>query len=439
MEDKGKIYFSLDDARSELAARRQDKQLMKRIEADLGGQKWPIFKDKPMGVLTKYLPSPDNSLTFFIQMARYIGVVPVVLEFLGDKFVLMNEEKKGLGRLRVFSPNGDKFAVDIVDFKSNENRKINEVVTKTGESIVDFHHGLLKEFGCDVELEDSTAWLREPGKKIDYYKYLLNFLVHGVLFEYYTEEDENEKIFVRDVFFPSLEKIYQIYGLRPLIVRLYPENQDEEEDFYWWSYPLNINNYILEYAQKNQLSLKKILPDRISNKNERKIDENIKNIQDPEIMFSRFMAISDRLLLDYFRFYIGAPTKEIRKESGTRPLEFKIQLAFEVVRKYFGEMEAEKARQNFLKFVTEKGVPDKLFEVFFSENTRLATLLISADLVVNETDWNQKIKQGSVWVNGQKEKEEKKLLIQGNDGVIVKIGRLGFVRIKFSSSDHLAS
>ena len=426
------VYFSLDAARAELAKRRQNGQLMKKIEADLGEQKWPIFKDRPMGVLTKYLPSPDNSLTFFIQMARYIGVTPIVLEFLGDKFVLMNEEKKGLGRLRVFSPGGEKFTVDIVDFKLNENKKISEVMTKTGESIVDFHHNLLKEFGCDVVFEDSTAWLREPGKKIDYYKYLLNFVAHGVLFEYYTEEEEHEKIFVENVFMPNLEKIYQNYGLKPLIVKLYPENQDEEEDFYWWSYPLSINNRILDYAKKNQLSLKKISTSKLESADERKLDKSVKEIQDPEVMFNRIVAISDKLALNYLSFYVGAPTKEIKKESGTKPLELKMKVAFEVVKKYFGEKEAEKAKKLFLTNVAEKGAPVKLFEVVFKDNTNLASLMIAADLVVDEINWNQKIKQGTVWVNGQKEKDRKRILIQQDDGAIIKIGRFGLARIKFS-------
>jgi hypothetical protein len=430
MEDKNKIYFSLDEARAELALRRQDMQLIKKVETDLGDQKWPIFKDKPMGVLTKYLPSPDNSLTFFIQMAHYVGVVPIVLEFLGDKFVLLNEEKKGLGRLRVFSPVGDKFTVDLVDFKANENKKISEVVTKAGEPIVDFHHRLLKEFGSDVELEDSTEWLRKPGKKIDYYRYLLNFVVHGVLFEYYTEEDENEKTFTREVFFPSLEKIYQNYGLRPLIVKLYPENQNEEEDFYWWSYPLNINNYILDYAKKNQLPLKNISAIRLENNKARKIDENISAIEDPEVMFSRVMAISDKLILDYFKFYVGIPSPEIKRESGTKPQDLKLKLAHEIVRKYFGEAGAEKTKQNFLKAMEERGIPDKLFEITFENNIKLASLLIETGLVADEINWNQKIKQGSVWINGKKEENRKRVLIQEDDNAIIKIGRVSFIRIR---------
>ncbi|NTV40718.1 MAG: hypothetical protein HGA61_00365 [Candidatus Moranbacteria bacterium] len=432
MENEKSIYFSLDEARRELQKRRSDRKLMEKIQADLGEQMWPIFKGEPMGVLTKYLPSPDNSLTFFTQMARYVGTQPIVLEFLGDKFVSFNEEKKGLGRLRVKNEKGDKFTVDIIDFKTSENKKISEIMTKTGESLVDFHHNLLKKFRYDVKFEDSTSWLREAGKKIDYYKYLLHFVAHGVLFEYYTEEDEREKVFVRNIVLPNIEKIYNKYGIKPLIIKLYPEKQTKEEDFYWWSYPSNMNDYIMEYANANGLSLNNLYFDSNEISSEEGIDKSICEIEDPDVLFSRVVAISERLISDYYGYYVGIPSKEIKQEAGTNPQLAKTNLAYRIVEKYFGKVVAEKAKKYFLESIADSGISDKLFEVVVAENnTKLIDLLLSLGLVASDIDARRKIKQGAVQINKQKVDDKERILTRGDDDAIVRVGKLGFIKIKF--------
>lgn len=43
-----------------------------------------------------------------------------------------------------------------------------------------------------------------------------------------------------------------------MIIKSYPSNQDEAEDFYWWAYPKNINDFILDYAEKFDFAIKRI-------------------------------------------------------------------------------------------------------------------------------------------------------------------------------------
>lgn len=433
MRSRTNIYVSLDEAREELNRRRNDAELIQRVEADLGDQIWPIFKDLPLGVLPKYLPSPDNSFTFFIQMAHYIGTVPIVLEFLGDKFVLLNEEKKGLGRLRVRLRNGEKYTVDIVDFQENENKKINEVFTKTGESLVDFHHNLLKKFGHDVKLEDSTSWLREAGKKIDYYKYLLNFVVHGVLFEYYTEEDEYEKVFVRDVVLPNIEKIFNNYGLKPLIIKLYPENQNGEEDFYWWSYPLDINDYIIEYAKAHNFSLKPLKIEESEKKKEKKIDNAIASIKDPDEMFQEALTIQDKLTLDYFKYHTDVRmTEEMKNEIENNPQEARFKLAYEIVKKYKGEAEAEKSKNYLLKMV-----PGEILEVgVIKEKIKLVEFMVLSGLAKSNSDARRIIQQDGLKINEKHESNWQLFLTKYDTSSVLKVGKFKVVKIKFLSPRH---
>ena len=71
--------------------------------------------------------------------------------------------------------------------------------------------------------------------------------------------DEHEDVFTHTVVMPAIQKIKENVGLSPLICKLYPSHQDDDEDFYWWSYPPHVNQYLLDYAQSQQLKLKPVV------------------------------------------------------------------------------------------------------------------------------------------------------------------------------------
>jgi len=261
------IHLSLDEARSELKKRWENVELRKAIEAELGENFMPMFREQPRAdMASKFIASPDNGFVFFYQCAHYINAVPLVLEYSGDIFVSMNDEKKGLGRLRVVLEDGTRATVDIVDFHVNEKKKIGEVVTKSGEKLIDFHRKLMEISGYKIESPDATSVMFKnfgEGKPIDwYYPYLLHFVAHGVVFDNYEAFDDDEKgiAFLKEIIEPNIKKIEEKFGLKPMVIRMYPnpENQISEEDFYWWSYLPKVNEYIIDYANKNKLHFKKV-------------------------------------------------------------------------------------------------------------------------------------------------------------------------------------
>jgi hypothetical protein len=249
-------YCSLDQARALLRERWQDAPLRARIEAELGKRFIPAYGRAPLAVSTRQLLSADNGCTFFLQCARYIGAMPLAQEFLGDVFFHDNEEKKGLGRLRVALEDGTPTTVDLMDFHANEKRPLGECVLKTGENLATFHHRLLALDDCDLRTFDNTAWYRAIGRAADYYHpLLLHFVAHGVLFENFCEAaDSTEAAFTDRVIRPALARIRVDYGLDPLIVRAYPADQSEDEDFYWWSHSPKVNRYLLDHAQTHGLN-----------------------------------------------------------------------------------------------------------------------------------------------------------------------------------------
>jgi len=254
-----KIHISHDEARAELKKRWNNAELKSAIEKELGENFMPQFAERPRGVSFRQVITPDNGLPLFFQGAKYVGTDPLVLEFHDDMFVSFNEDKKGMGRLRVTLEDGAKATVDIMDFHANEKKKLGECVLKTGENMIDFHYKLMEVSGYDPEIFDNSKWLERFGRATAYYyPFFLHFVAHGVLFENVEsyEEGDSGSPMIRDVTTPAIQKIEGKFGIRPLVVRMYPQDQTEEEDFFWWDHPKNVNEYIIEYAKKNDFIIK---------------------------------------------------------------------------------------------------------------------------------------------------------------------------------------
>ncbi|MCK9282631.1 MAG: hypothetical protein M0P71_18595 [Melioribacteraceae bacterium] len=248
------IYISLDDARAEIARRYADVELRKKVKAALGDKYINFFSSKkPKSVLFRQLISPDNGLEFFIHSANYISTEPMVTEYLDDKFVSFNEEKKAYGKLRILYKDQESY-VYITDFNENERKKIREVSTLDGNSLVDFHHNLLKMADYKIDVHDISSWIKLVGTVEEYYYYyFLHFISEGVLFEtfFIEDEDNDESKFTRNIILPNIKRIEKEFSLKPLIVKMYPDNQSEEDDAYWWRYPEIVNRMIVELIKKN--------------------------------------------------------------------------------------------------------------------------------------------------------------------------------------------
>jgi hypothetical protein len=253
------MHLSLDEAREELAKRWNNIELKKTIKAELGDKFMPAFADGPRGATFRQICSPDNGFSFFYQCAKYVGAEPLILEYHDDIFTHINEEKKGLGRLRLTLEGGEKAMVDVMNFHENEKKKMGECVLKTGEKLVDFHHKLFEVFGCPVEFLENSKWFHLIGRASEYYyPLLLHFVAHGFLSETLVEGDEKQLDFSDHIMMPAILEIRKKYGLTPIFVKSYPDNQNDQEDFYWWSYPPAVNAYLIEYAKNQHLPFKKV-------------------------------------------------------------------------------------------------------------------------------------------------------------------------------------
>lgn len=252
-------YTDLKTARELIKQRWNDKELRRAVEEAIGPQLWPELKEQPHGVMWRCLPSPDNGFTLFVQASQWMGLQAFLPEYIEDNFVHLNAEKKCLGRLSLTMSDGAKVTCDILDWQANQGKPMTEVVLKSGEGLAAFHNRLFDVSGYQIMRRDLSDWWISHKPALNYYYYYLaHFIAHGVLFDVFEDEpDTREEVFTREVILPNLERVEREFGVKPLIVRHYPPDQTDDEDFYWFSYPPHVNAYLVKWAQENNLPFKK--------------------------------------------------------------------------------------------------------------------------------------------------------------------------------------
>ncbi len=246
------VYTSLTEAIKILKERQKDKGLREKIEKLLGGDiPEPLRKIDKYGISSKQVATPNFDTRWFLNLMKEFSLKPVFLEYYNDKFTSNNSFKHSLGQLIVYDNLNKKGEhkikkITIVDFNKYNGKPIKDVLTLWSESLIDFHKRLFKVCGYENEnlcFYDESNWLKKHGDKAkDYYENdLLLYVYHGILFENFllTGDDGN---FVKNIFLPAFEKVYNLTGLKPLIVPIPP--MDIEEDTCWLSYDKRIEPYI---------------------------------------------------------------------------------------------------------------------------------------------------------------------------------------------------
>jgi hypothetical protein len=240
------VYTSPSEAEDEIVRRWNDRKLKNRVETFLGRDIPGPLGGNYRAILFRQVFSPNHELLRFMKMADAIGLEPFFLEYHDDKFTSMNPIKHCLGKLRFYQDIGSGHAQRvasqrIIDFDASQGRKMKEVMTIWGQSLIDFHHELLESVvpNCGKYLFDASDWFhRSGGRAKDYYlRYIALYIRSGICFENFILEGD-ELRFVKEIFLPNFYNIWQIMGVKPLFVELLPAST--EQDAYWMSYPIQM-------------------------------------------------------------------------------------------------------------------------------------------------------------------------------------------------------
>ena len=165
---------------------------------------------------------------------------------------------------------------------------------------------------------------------------------------------------------------------------------------------------------------------------------NIVGITDqPEEMFGKLMSISDDLMWRYFELLSFKTLEEIemlRKaaDDGKNPRDIKFELATEIVARFHGLSDAQKAHKGFIERFTQGTLPEDLEEkIVESEGGVLgiARVIKNVNFAASTSEAIRLIKQGAVRFDGERLEDPKLELVPGTEGVL-QVGKRRIARIR---------
>ncbi|HIC91682.1 MAG TPA: tyrosine--tRNA ligase [Syntrophaceae bacterium] len=157
----------------------------------------------------------------------------------------------------------------------------------------------------------------------------------------------------------------------------------------------------------------------------------------PQEMFGKIMSISDDLMMRYYELLSELSIREVESlrrrlvQGKEHPREAKRRLAMELVSRFHGHKEAERAANEFDAVFRDKKFPKKIEEVTLcwdKEAAWLPKLLTQAELCTSTSGARRMIEQGGVEVNGNRVTGVDLELATGFT-YLIKVGKRRFKKI----------
>jgi len=198
-----------------------------------------------------------------------------------------------------------------------------------------------------------------------------------------------------------------------------------------------------EYSQKPQCLVLMPLLEGIDGvkKMSKSLGNYIGITEPPSDMFGKLMSISDELMLKYYELLSHISNEEFEllkkgiKEGKIHPKSAKEALAFEITERYWGRMDAERARDEFKKIFEKRQIPDNIetFYVSSRDDKRdcwLPLIMKNSRIVKSTSEAIRLINQGAVKINEDVIRDSDTVLSEGE--YILKAGKRKFLKIVVS-------
>jgi tyrosyl-tRNA synthetase len=162
---------------------------------------------------------------------------------------------------------------------------------------------------------------------------------------------------------------------------------------------------------------------------------NVINIIDtPQDQFGKVMSMRDDQIGNYFHLATDVTEHEIKKhidgiKSGNNPKKIKEILAFEVVKRYYGEKKAAAAAENFAKTFSRKETPDMIPLLKVDQgNTLPVELIIASGVFKSKSEARRLVEQGGFDVDNLPHKDPySPVILKG--GEVLRIGKKRFFKV----------
>ena len=158
----------------------------------------------------------------------------------------------------------------------------------------------------------------------------------------------------------------------------------------------------------------------------------------PGEIFGKIMSISDELMWRYYVLLSAKPPWEIEelirsvKIDGQNPRDYKIQLAKELIERFYSRQDAEEAEHQFIQRF-QKGIdPDDIEHktiTIAEPDIVLANLLKLSGLVDSTSDAHRLVKQGAVRIDGERVSDSRQKVAEGTTHVF-RVGKRRIARVE---------
>jgi len=155
----------------------------------------------------------------------------------------------------------------------------------------------------------------------------------------------------------------------------------------------------------------------------------------PNDMFGKLMSVSDELMWRYFELLSFRPLADIegfQKQiaEGANPRDIKFLLCEEIISRFHSEVDAEKAKADFIQRFQKNAIPDDMpeVEIGLGDGMPIALLIKEANLCPSTSEAMRMVKQGAVKIDGEKVEDPKKI-IDESEPFVLQVGKRKFIRI----------
>src|SRR3989339_1068101 len=156
-------------------------------------------------------------------------------------------------------------------------------------------------------------------------------------------------------------------------------------------------------------------------------------LDEPKEKYGKIMSMKDEMIVDYFRLVTRVPITEVEQikqaleKDEMNPRDAKMKLAFELVKMYNGEKEAQEAEAEFKKVFQKKEKPTEMPEVKIKKLS--PETLVEIGAASSKGEAKRLMEQGGVKLNDEK-KPDWKEPIALKDGDFIQVGPRKFYRVK---------
>ena len=153
----------------------------------------------------------------------------------------------------------------------------------------------------------------------------------------------------------------------------------------------------------------------------------------PSDMYGKIMSVPDELLLRYYSLLTDLSNTEIeiikKRLEKENPRDLKMQLAHLIVKMYYNIENADKAQNEFINVVQNKGVPSDVPEYKINNDTSLVDIIMGNKLVESKGELKRLIAQGGIKIDDEKCSDINTVVKIDNLPQVLKVGKRKFLKL----------